>query len=406
MTRKIELRHLLMQGREHIGLEFTYDEILIEQCRKLFARWSPAHRLWHLPYSESNYRQIRVHFHGLAQIRTADFDLTHKNYLESRKIKGNQKNAALTSLSKFARQELLDVDRYLEMRRYAKRTRETYGYLLHVFFATIEYQRFDQLTHRVVDAYNTDHVVRAGYSVSYQRQFIGALKIYLKVRPRVSIIPENLERPDRQKRLPTVLSEEEVMRLIGQIPQIKHRTIVATLYATGMRISEVLALRLRDIDFHRNMIHIVQSKGGKDRVIGLSESLKILLANYMRDHHPQIYLFNGQGGGPYSGSSVRQIIHRAARRAGITKKVTPHTMRHSYATHLLDQGVDVRHVQELLGHSKPETTMIYTHVSTKKLMQIRSPFDAALERFQHQQNPDGLSNRIPFPGLIPPEQSK
>ncbi len=147
-----------------------------------------------------------------------------------------------------------------------------------------------------------------------------------------------------------------------------------------MRVGEVIDLEIRNVDFDRGTISIIQSKGAKDRMIGLSPALAVLIKNYMMVHNPQRYLFNGQGGGRYSVPSIRQIIKRAATKAGIDKRVTPHVLRHSYATHLIDAGVNLRHVQDLLGHAKPETTMIYTHVSIQKLINISSPFDQLLKK--------------------------
>lgn len=178
--------------------------------------------------------------------------------------------------------------------------------------------------------------------------------------------------------LPSVLSKEEVIDLLRATHNLKHRTILALLYSCGLRISEVLRLRLADIDLDRRQLVIYQAKGRKDRYVVLAESTIPLLLNYVSSYKPKGYLFQGSKGGVYSTTSIRAFLKRSCKRAGIRKRVTPHTLRHSYATHLVEDGVNLRLIQELLGHSKPETTMIYTHVAKKDLLAVRSPLDTAL----------------------------
>ena len=394
----VVMKYFKKSGRDHIALVFRYDESLITICRALFARWSPAEMWWHLPYSAQSYARVCEVIRSEHTLDTSPFERVFDRERRSRRLKVNDKKRVRSSLTDFARAELERYTQYLEGRRYSESTLVTYTQLLSSFFGTIRLDSDTIITSKTIDGYNTHGIVRAGYSVSYQRQFVGALKHYLVMRPQHEVQPEQLERPPKLRRLPTVLSDREVLSLIGSIKPIKHRCVVAVLYATGMRISEVLNLELRHIDFDRETIHVVQSKGSKDRMIGLSRALKVIIENSLMEHSPQRYLFTGGGGGPYSASSVRQIIKRAAKKAGIQKRVTPHVLRHSYATHLIDNGVNLRHVQELLGHAKPETTMIYTHVSTQKLTNIESPFDQLLKK---NRIIDDTHNRIDFPGLSP-----
>ena len=393
---QVVMKYFKQSGRDHIALVFPYNESLINTCRALFARWSPAEMWWHLPYSEKVYARVVEVIRAHHMLDTSPFDRAYDCQKRAHKFKANDKAKVQSTLTSYAQEELDQYLQFLEGRRYSESTLRTYGKLLSSFFATIKFDEHLILTHEIIDHYNTFGIVRSGYSVSYQRQFVGAFKLYLRMHPEFDLSPDELERPSKEKRLPTVLSEEEVLRLIGAINSIKHRCIVALLYATGMRISELLGLRIRHIDFDRNTIHIVQSKGAKDRMIGLSPAIKIMVLNYREEHQSQEYLFNGSGGGIYSANSVRQILKRAARRAAIEKNVTPHVLRHSFATHLIDQGVNLRHVQELLGHSKPETTMIYTHVSTQKITNISSPFDNLLRKHKIMDDP---KKNNPFPGL-------
>ena len=161
------------------------------------------------------------------------------------------------------------------------------------------------------------------------------------------------------------------------------------LYSAGLRVGELLNLELRDLDLERNLIHVKQGKGRKDRNVSLGQYIKPVLLNYAEGYRPQKYLFESTTPGmPYSASAIRQFLKVSCKSAGITKHVTPHTLRHSYATHLLESGVDIRYIQELLGHSRPETTMIYTHVSEKNIYEIKNPLDEAVNKFNKTDNRD------------------
>ncbi|MBT8235653.1 MAG: site-specific integrase [Bacteroidia bacterium] len=221
-------------------------------------------------------------------------------------------------------------------------------------------------------------VKRRKYGISTHRQLVSALKHFGDRFTKSGIEPEGIQRPRKSRHLPTVLSKKEVIDLLRVTYNLKHRTILALLYSCGLRIGEVLQLRLANIDLDRRQLVVVQSKGRKDRYIVLAESTVPLLLNYVSSYKPQQYLFQGEKGGPYSASSIRNFLRRSCRKAGIKKRVTPHTLRHSYATHLIENGVNLRLVQELLGHSKPETTMIYTHVAKKDLLSVQSPLDTTL----------------------------
>jgi len=166
--------------------------------------------------------------------------------------------------------------------------------------------------------------------------------------------------------------------MIALTQNVKHRLIISFLYSCGMRRGEVLNLEPRDLNLERASIHIRQGKWGKERMLPLPQSLYPLLKEYVHFYKPTVYLFEGQKKDQYSPTSIARIVDRAAKKAGIHQKVTPHMLRHSYATHLLEKGVDMRYIQELLGHSKPETTMIYTHVAKHTSLAIESPLDTAL----------------------------
>lgn len=172
-----------------------------------------------------------------------------------------------------------------------------------------------------------------------------------------------------------MLSTAEIKALLGQITNLKHKTIVSMLYSTGMRRGELLHLRINDINHFQNTIHIKYGKGGKDRIVPLSNSLKDLLQKYYDQYKPKMFVFEGMEGEPYSASSVAQVLIKNGIKARIPNRVTPHMLRHSFATHLLESGVSLRHIQVLLGHHSSRTTEIYTKVTTGSLQKIPNPLD-------------------------------
>ena len=189
-----------------------------------------------------------------------------------------------------------------------------------------------------------------------------------------------VERPQKEVILPTVCSEEEIKQLLSSIKNIKHKAILSTIYSAGLRISELINLPIAAIDSDRMQIRIEKAKGKKDRYTILSKKLLELLRMYFKQERPHYWLFEGMGSTKekpiqYSTRSVQSILSKALREVGITKHVTVHTLRHSFATHLLENGTDLRYIQSLLGHSNSKTTEIYTHVTTKGFNQIISPLD-------------------------------
>ncbi|MEK6480131.1 tyrosine-type recombinase/integrase [Catalinimonas sp. 4WD22] len=184
-----------------------------------------------------------------------------------------------------------------------------------------------------------------------------------------------IDRPRKEYRLPVVLSKHEVGAILKQVRNRKHHAILSTIYASGLRISEVIRLKIKDIDSKRMVLVVRQGKGKKDRQVPLSKHLLQELRTYYQEYQPKDYLFEGEKGGAYSKSSIQQIFRRAKKAVGIQKKATVHTLRHSYATHLLESGTDLRMIQVLLGHNSVKTTEIYTHVSQRYIQSVVSPFD-------------------------------
>jgi integrase/recombinase XerD len=213
-------------------------------------------------------------------------------------------------------------------------------------------------------------------SSSYVNQAVSALRFWHVTALGHSDLKQWI-RPKRQKKLPVVLSPGEVARLLKAIQHVKHRTLIALIYSSGLRVGEAVRLTKQDIDSERRTIHVRQGKGGKDRFTVLSSAAYSMLQTYM-DTQPIVqYLFPGGKGLDHhlTERSIQHVFEKAIRKAGILKPATVHTLRHSFATHLLENGTDLRYIQELLGHASSKTTEIYTHVSIKDIRRIQSPLD-------------------------------
>lgn len=225
-----------------------------------------------------------------------------------------------------------------------------------------------------LSSFMTDFLLPLGYSASYQNQMVTAVKTTFSLLGR-PMNPDNLVRPRRSRALPKVFSKEEISKILNASGNIKHRLILWMIYSCGLRRSEVLNISLTDLDRSRNILHIRQGKGKVDRIVPVSARVWDKIDEYMAAYEPVTWLFEGQRGGKYSAGSVYAVFRRALRRAGIRKEVGVHALRHSYATHLHEGGLDIRFIQELLGHRSSRTTEVYTHVSRRNLMSVKSPID-------------------------------
>jgi integrase/recombinase XerD len=263
----------------------------------------------------------------------------------------------------------------LEQKRYSRQTIRTYTSYFHDFLDYFSGRDPEGITVEDINQYILGLIRDRGISRSQQNQRINAIKFYYeKVTGRDREI-YHIERPKKERKLPTVLSREEVRLLLDNTDNLKHKCILMTIYSGGLRRSELIALKVQDIDSRRKLIKIRGAKGKKDRYTILSSTLVELLREYYKEYRPREWLFEGQDGGQYSAASIEKVFHAAIARAGIRKTVTPHSLRHSFATHLLEQGVNLRYIQDILGHESPKTTQIYTHVATHELGNIKNPLD-------------------------------
>jgi site-specific recombinase XerD len=264
----------------------------------------------------------------------------------------------------------------LRLKGYSAHTIKTYSSLFSQFLSYMSFVPPHKLSAGDVRAYLEFLLATKTLSQTYVNQVISSLKFYFRyVCPRSDIDFRGIPRPKRPERLPSVMSEDEVADLLNSVTNLKHRAVLSLIYGSGLRVSEAVNLTPTDIDSRRMLVTVRDGKGRKDRVTVLSERVLKLLREYYRAFRPRRWLFEGEKGGRYHVRSVQNVFQHAKEKAGIKKEVSVHSLRHSFATHLLENGTDLRYIQELLGHKSSKTTEIYTHVSKTQLSRIKSPLD-------------------------------
>lgn len=281
----------------------------------------------------------------------------------------------LPDLPEEKRLEITQFARHLCNMRYSQNSIRAYAEALTTFFRYLGPKSTNAITASDLEFFNYDYIIKNNYSISYQNTVVSALKLFLEQSQNSSLDTLQLERPKNQLHLPVVLSLEEIERLLNATTNIKHKCMLTLIYSCGLRVGELIHLRIVDIDSKRMVIHIHQGKGAKDRIVPLAQKALELLRTYYQHYRPKDYLFNGAASPTYSATSLRAVFKRSIKVAKIGKKCTLHTLRHSYATHLLESGVNLRYIQELLGHSSPKTTQIYTHVTAEGSRRVASPLE-------------------------------
>ena len=372
-SQHITLKHLLLNSNKYIGLQFHTNKVLniiIQELKDV--QWNEEFNMYFVPNTSKHLDAIFSLFRGVAWVDS-------KYFFEHTRSKQLTETFDVTWYRKRERQAGF---RYcpeiylqkLELKQYANNTVKSYVTCFERFLNHYPSEPIDHLNEKDIRHY-IQYLIRIDKSKSYINLAINSIKFYYEV---VQGMPNrfySIERPIRDKKLPIVLSKENVLKLIDSTNNIKHRCVISLLYSAGLRRSELINLKLEDIDSSRMLIRVDDAKGNKDRYTLLSKNALVDLRKYFTEFLPKIYLFEGQYGGKYSPNSVGKIVTNAAISAGIKKKVSPHTLRHSFATHLLENGTDLRYIQLLLGHSSTKTTEIYTHVAKSSFDSIKNPLD-------------------------------
>jgi integrase/recombinase XerD len=275
----------------------------------------------------------------------------------------------------------------MHLRNYSHKTIKAYLSCLRSFVRYHRPRHPRELTEGDIRNYLLHLITEKKHASGTVNQAFNALRLLYVDLYKKPFVIDSLPRPVREKKLPDVLNENEVIRLFSSVKNLKHRTMLMLAYASGLRVSEVVRLRIEDIDGQRGLIHIRDAKGKRDRFTVLPESLRGELLAYWREYKLERsgWLFPGQKSDHHLAErSIQAVAERARKAAGIQKPVSMHTLRHSFATHLLEHGTDLRYIQELLGHRSVRTTEVYTHVSNKVLGKIRSPLDFLARNYEHE----------------------
>lgn len=378
----ISLKPLYHRERSQIGIYFKYDDAVKKRVMAYNGvTWSKTHKVFYVEDTSVNRAQLFKYLNNFgywvdySAIKNLSLPKAQPVHTEKHDKVGMYKELPTAHQNKLKRY----ID-YLKGKRLSESTIKSYGYFILRFLHYHKAVSELDWTNAHINLFMENVLAKEHYSISSHRQSVGAIKYFTELCGMAAFDASEFKRPKKSKFLPVVLSKEEVIDILQATKNLKHRAVLALIYSSGLRIGELLNLELKDIDIDRSQVHIKNGKGRKDRTVVLSEAIKPLLYNYIQTYKPQRYYVEGAPGVPYTAGSVRQFLRKACDDVGIKKRVTPHTLRHSYATHMLENGVDLRFIQELLGHSKPETTMIYTHVAQKDLMKVQSPLDVIIDQ--------------------------
>ena len=370
---QVNLKHLLINNQKCIGLQFYTNKVIQALIKELPApKWSKEFNMVYLPNNKGNLDAIFKKFKGVVWVNTSHFfndkpintkrDVTSADYFRKRELGKDYRACPEEFLQK------------LEIKRYSYNTVKTYVSCFEAFINHYKDLQLLEINEELIRKY-LQKLVQDKKSNSYINQAVNSIKFYYEA---VLGMPNrfySVERPRKESTLPKVISQKEVLELIKQTRNIKHKCIVSLLYSAGLRRSELQNLKPNDIDSERMIIRVNGAKGNKDRVTLLSEKVLADLRKYFKEYRPKNWLFESPKGDQYGVTSIKEIINKSAKKAGIKVRVTPHMLRHSFATHLLENGTDLRYIQSLLGHSSSKTTEIYTHVATNALKKIKNPLD-------------------------------
>jgi integrase/recombinase XerD len=366
---EIRLRKATHNDKKVIKLIFDFDNELIKKVKEIpGSSWSKTMACWYINF-RPDYRHFLLRF-----IEEEYFNASKNNakLLSDKLLDDHKPIIIINSKSRI----LLDqFKQYLENKRYSKSTINNYTSHVTHFLNYFRSDNPEDLTNEDVNKYVNDYIIRGQRSASFQNVAISALKKFFDIVQNVYIDIDEFERPKEGRKLPSVLNQKEVQRLIESVTNIKHKLILSLIYSSGLRLGESVNIKLSDIDTRRKLLCIRQAKGNKDRYSILAKNIFPLLKLYLNTYNPKVWLFENEKGEKYSTASVQKLFKKAKEKAKIKKYGGVHSLRHSFATHLLDKGTDLRYIQELLGHRSSKTTEIYTHVTKKDIGKIISPLD-------------------------------
>ena len=341
-------------------VHFSYSSTFTKHIKKIKdCKYSKIHN-WQIPYNLENLQKLGEIF--------AKEDIIFDPNI-------NEKAVAIIKTSGANTLIIIETEKLLKLKGYSPKTIKCYSSHMRRFVEATN-KNIDEITESNITDYLLYLLEHETNSHSYVNQAISSIQFLMKSSCKSFHVSLQLPRPKRENKLPNVLSQNEVLKILNANTNLKHKTLLFLVYSAGLRVSEVVRLRVTDIDSDRMLIFIGKSKGLKDRYTTLSRIALDQLANYINKYHPETWLFPGQDETYHlSERSAQRVFENACNKANISKDVSIHCLRHSFATHLLEGGTDLRYIQELLGHNSSKTTEIYTHVTEKSISNIQSPLD-------------------------------
>lgn len=361
-----------------VKVVFDYNPEINQRLKEATnARWSSTLKTWIIGRNDFNLNSFFTKFSDLAWI---DYSGLKENPAQviaepEKRQQANQK-IKTRALPEETLAHIIRFREWMQQKRYSPNSIKTYSEAITTFLKYFHQTPVSEITNSDLLDFNSNYIIKNGYSIAFQNQVVNGVKLFFSFTRSLKFDIEKTERPRYEHKLPNVLSKEEIKQILEAHSNIKHKTMLSLIYSCGLRCGELIALKPENIDSKRNLINIKLAKGKKDRIVPLSSKILTILREYYQRYKPETWLFEGQTAGtPYDERSLQQVLKQALKKTGIKKPVTLHWLRHSYATHLLESGTDLRYIQELLGHKSSKTTEIYTHVSTKSIQNITSPFD-------------------------------
>lgn len=387
----VELKSLFHRNSDWIGIYLKKDANINNELVKAGARYTRTYGCWLLPRQKESISIIKKIFpkdttyndtHLREQLMRERGAHAPRAGLKKETAAIVPKKEAFSAKSLVSRplgeeniKALREIENVMILKAYSKNTIKSYTTEFHVFLRVLSMRPVNEVSYEQLKAYLLWLITVKKYGEAQVHTAINAIKFYFEKVLNKPQMVFDLPRPKKPETLPKVLGESEVQRVLNVTENIKHKAMLMLGYGCGLRVSEIVLLTLNSIDSSRMMITIERAKGKKDRMVPLPQFLLPLLREYYKEYRPKKYLFEGQDEGMYSVRSVQAVFHNAKARGKVNKKGGIHTLRHSYATHLLEAGTDVRVIQQLLGHNQLATTMRYTHVSKKELSKVVSPLD-------------------------------
>ncbi|MFN8285099.1 MAG: tyrosine-type recombinase/integrase [Chitinophagales bacterium] len=338
-------------GKNVILIKFPYDKQLVERVKKLVGvKWSNTKKAWYV-LDTQQYRQ--------------KFGLPEKQLGKEVLLKIHPVN----------QQAFTDLIEILQLKSYSQSTIKTYRNEFAQLLYILKDYPVEDCDAKKIKSYLLFCINELKLTEATMHSRINAIKFYFEQVLRNEKLFLEIPRPNKPSKLPKVIHAKDIKKLFDMTANLKHNTMLKLCYGMGLRVSEIVQIKIKDIDSKNMQVFIERAKGKKDRYVNLPESILLQLRIYFKEYKPQKYLFEGQYGEQYSIRSAQQVFKDALHRAKINKEVGIHSLRHSFATHLLENGTDISFIQQLLGHNDIKTTLIYAHVSKKDLKKVKSPLD-------------------------------